>query len=417
MKDSLLAIVEEKEEVDGYLGSFFEDKDEESFKRAMCLEDEIDDLKRQLALYERAFRVYSTLEKMELETDAEIGKALFLEAEKAFKKNNKDQKACESLEKAAELGYVPAKISYAKSLIYNTHGVHSPEEGLELLRHLASCDIAEAAYLIALIHEDYPDLVDGKEAYECHVAAAKLGYAAAVKTLPKQPDMRSYTEILLSRAKSGDKGAYYLLSDREDLSEDERSYYLERALESKDPSAEADYANACLQQGDLAMAKRYFEQSGKHGNASAYIKRATLAKAKPSFDALNVGARPTRAQEEEFHFIKLAAKLGHVESIARVGDAYLRGIVVEKDEKKGIALLKKSRQNGGRYFSSFALGRYYEMKEDGKKTVKYYKEAAEAGNVNAMKALIAIYEQGLCGIAKSPVLAARYRWFSGEGRD
>ena len=109
--------------------------------------------------------------------------------------------------------------------------------------------------------------------------------------------------------------------------------------------------------------------------------------------------RSPDAKERAFKYIKASANLGNIDAGLKLIDFYLKGygsvdpnIEKAKDKLKGYA--KRSFPEAQfKLAECLALGLFGDV--DIKKAFKWYKRAADQGNINAIKKLIECYEKGI----------------------
>ena len=402
-------------EIDEWLQDFLHRK-ESVADTSVRIDDEIDAVERRLEHLRKAKNVYEELRKMGLTSREEISDFIF-SCGKTLLAQGDEKEALNYFEFACDFGGAKAKIGYAKTLIYKTMGVSSPEEGIDILRNLAEEDVPEAAYLLYLVHADFPSIVEGKEARESYEKAASLGYRPALPPLPADFDTRGYTEILLERYKKGDHSVCVELSKRKDLDVERRASFLKEAVEKRDSLAEEKYAALLESEGKIEEAIAYYKRAGEDGRPAAYIHAAKLLKAKPHFYEGGVGD----PQKEEFSLYSLAAEKNVPIALTWLGYAYLKGFLREKDANCGLSMLEKAVSLGEYYDAPYLLGIEYEKgestKQDCSLAVSYFEKAAEEGNIAAIFALHRIYSKGAPGVDKDPKRASRYLFMSGLGRD
>ncbi|MBO4541471.1 MAG: sel1 repeat family protein [Bacilli bacterium] len=377
------------------------------------IEDEIDQLERDLQTLYRARDLYMRLDEMELDDREKISDFIFAFGKKVLAQNPKDKKkALFYFDFASDYGGIKAKIEYAKSLIYGTCGVSSPEEGVDILRGLSD-DVPEAAYLLYLLHGEYPALIEAEEAKENYEKAARLGYAPAFSPLPADFDLRTYTEKLLAAYEEGDLSVCYELSKRKDLSKKEAKRFLNLAARNHDPKAEEELGFQYMEEGKKEEALKYYVRAARDGSPRCYVIAAHLLEVQPHFYEGGEG----EPQKMERHLYELAAKKNVPQALARFGEFHR----FEKEYEKAIRFFKKAIRQGDCFSAPVPLAEMYRngegVEKDVPKAVSYYKKAADNGNVVALLALAEIYEKGEGGIKKDEALASRYRFMSGVGRD
>ena len=387
-------------------------------KILFAIEDEIGDLERDLQKLKKAHALYERLDKLGFENRDQISDFIFAYGKKLLEKNPDDQKAASFyFELAADFGGIKAKAEYAKGLIYGTFGILSPEEGVDILREMAESDAAEAAYLLYILHGEFPSLVEAKEAKENYEKAARLGYAPALEPLPQDFDLRSYTETLLTRFQEGDLSVCFELSERKDLSEKEAKRFLNLAAKNRDPKAEEELGFLAKGDGNLKKAMEYFVRAGEDGLPHCYLIAASLLEANPHFYEGGEG----ELQNEEFRLYERAAKQDVPEALTKVGQAYRKGYIAKQSRKKAVEYFRKAIRLGEDYEAPVLLAEMYRkgewVSQNVARAVSLLKKAANRGNMTAMLALSEIYEQGEGNVKKDNSLAARYRFMSGVGRD
>ena len=402
-------------EIDEWLHDFLHRKESVADTSAR-IDDEIDAVERRLEHLRKAKNVYEELRKMGLTSREEISDFIF-SCGKALLAQGDEKEALTYFEFASDFGGAKAKIGYAKTLIYKTMGVSSPEEGIDILRHLAEEDVPEAAYLLYLVHADFPSIVEGKEAKESYEKAASLGYRPALPPLPDDFDTRGYTEILLERYENGDHTVCVELYERKDLDEERRASFLKEAVDGHSPEAEEKFATLLENEGKIEEAITYYKRAGEDGRPAAYIRAAKLLKAKPHFYE---GAKGD-LQQEESALYSLAAEKDVPIALTWLGYAYLKGFLHERDANCGLSMLEKAVSLGEHSDAPYLLGVEYEKGEITKQNcplaASYFEKAAGEGNIAAIFALHRIYSKGAPGVEKDSKRASRYLFMSGFGRD
>ena len=409
----------EKVAADEGLQGIFESDGELSSEIAYDLKLEINALKERLDALKLAYKVYHGFEKDGLERKEEIGEALFEAAMKDAKK--KDYEYIPSmLQEAMKLGSIEAKLEYGRTLVYGDYRIERDvEKGLQLLREEADNGLAEACYLFVKIHKDYPHIVGPDIAREMCERAANAGLPAAIKRLKKPFEMSKETQNLLERAKTGEKGVYFALSGRGDLSLDDQEKYFRLALEEGDPLAEYEMGKIMRDGGNIEAAKTYLQRAVDHGNALACFTLARIIlNGKPHF--YHGGSSPDRNDpdyQKEFELMSRAADLGDYRGLCMMGRAYVRGYMVDKDYDKAREYLQKAMDMGERLSAPRLIAetyRYTDAPGTAAKAVEYYQISADAGNRSAMLGLMDIYEDGLREIPKDTSKAAYYRFLAGD---
>ncbi|MBQ7250952.1 MAG: sel1 repeat family protein [Bacilli bacterium] len=376
------------------------------------IEERKEALDRELVCLHKAEKTYAALKERGISDEEDIA-SFVAEYAKGFVGKN-DEKAYELFELSAEIGGVRAKIEWAKSLLYGTYGITSKEEGMALLRELVRGGNAEAAYLIYLLHDEFPDFVEGEEAKEAYLTAMNLGYPLSLTPLPLDYDVRPYTAILRERFASGEEHLALELAKRKDVSPEERVDFLLLAVKLGQPEAYELYGDLLLEQGEDEAGKENYIHAGEFGRPHCYLKAAKALHASPHFYE---GGK----QEEELSFYELAAMNNVPEALAKMGMAYLRGKGVDVNPKKGFDYLQKAKRLGESYDAPYYLGQCYRMglgtKKDVLKGVRYLEMAAKIGHVHAMLELAKIYEKGEGPVRKNEQKAAHFLFCSGARRD
>ena len=264
------------------------------------LEKRLKEGEEDLALLKRAISIYDALLSLGVASKEALAASLLEHAKKRQAKGEMDS-AYEALELASRFGGAREKIAFAKTLISGTFGVSSREEGLSILSELADSGYPEASYLIYLLHQTSPDLVEGKLAKEEYLRARALGYPLAFPPLSEDFDERPYTAILLERFYKGEESLAFALSKRKDLGEETRRKYLLLALKQENAEAEEAYAEM-VKEEKKEEGRRYFELAGNHGKPECYLKAASLLEASPHFYQGGEGEK----QKEELRLYRLA---------------------------------------------------------------------------------------------------------------
>ena len=397
---------------------FLQEEEGTTQKILLAIDDEIEEKRRELEKLKKARSLYERLDELGFENREQISDFIFDFGKKLLVKNPDDKKdASFYFELAADCGGIKAKAEYAKGLIYGTFGVLSPEEGVAILREMAESDVAEAAYLLYILHGEFPFLIEGQEAKENYEKAARLGYAPALEPLPQDFDLRSFTDILLARFQEGDLSVCFELSKRKDISEKDAKRFLTLAAKNRDPKAEEEFGFLYKSEGNVKKAKESFIRAGEDGLPHAYLIAASLLEANPHFYEGGEGD----LQKEEFHLYELAAKQDVPEALTKVGQAYRKGYIAKQSRKKTVECFRKAIRLGEDYEAPVLLAEMYRkgewVSQNVARAASLFKKAANRGNMSAMLALSEIYEKGEGNVKKDVSLAARYRFMSGVGRD
>ena len=403
--------------VEEELHDFFRRK-EHTDQTLFRIEEEIDSLQRTLSSLEKARAVYQELIDLGLKTREDISDFIFSCGEALLAQGEeKKSEAYSYFEFAADFGGTKAKIGFAKALIYGTLGIHSPDEGIDILRRLAKEGVPEACFLLYVAYESFPEIIEAGEAKRFYEKAAELGYRLALSPLPEDFDTRPYTERLLARYQEGDMTVCYALSKREDLEEERQAEFFALAMQNGDPAAEREAGQLLLEANEKTKAIEMFERAGDHGLPEAYLHAAKALEASPHFYECGLGA----AQEDEYRLYLKASEKDVPEALSKVGLSKIKGYMSEKDIQKGADMLEKAIRLGERFDAPCTLGCEYEsgqnLPRDYVKAIACYKKAAERGNLSAIMALARLYEEGGEGLDPDPAMAARYRFIGGIGRD
>ena len=101
--------------------------------------------------------------------------------------------------------------------------------------------------------------------------------------------------------------------------------------------------------------------------------------------------------KEAVRYLKKAANKGRIEAAGYLGDAYLKGLGVEKDVEKGLEYYERSAE-GGSVEAMFSIGNEYllgrNVEHDYEKAFEYLKKASDYGSDRAMNGLGVMY---MCG--------------------
>ena len=102
--------------------------------------------------------------------------------------------------------------------------------------------------------------------------------------------------------------------------------------------------------------------------------------------------------EEAIGYLKKAADKGRIEAIGYLGDAYFKGLGVERNIKRGLELYERS-ADGGSVESMFSIGNEYllgrNVECDYGKAFSYLKKASDLGSDRATNSLGMMY---MCGL-------------------
>ncbi|MBQ8862652.1 MAG: sel1 repeat family protein [Clostridia bacterium] len=400
---------------------------ESIYDYANAVDEEICALEAKLEKLKGIYEVYNGFCELGLSTRREVGDAVCSYAVETAKNGADGYRVLDLLYNASLDGSEKAVMEYARILAYGLYGVApSVEEAADWLEKYAEKGSAEACYSIAVLHFDFPSVIEAQKAYDYCQKAASLGYYPAIRRLSQPFDLRTYTEKLIDKANKGNKNVYFELFGRYDLAEEERAKYLALALENGDAEAEFAYADSLLQSGKTEEAKEYFEKAGLHGSARAYMRLARLAipeAGEPYCDyfKLDVTLLPTAYHKTEFEYYKKAAALGDTGAMVYVGIAYKQGYPASRNYGAAYDSFAKAVELGDEYLAPHYLAECYEKgngaEKDEHAAVMYYAMSAERGNTASMLALARIYGEGLGGIEKNAEAAAKYLFMSGTGRD
>ena len=392
-----------------------------------ALDTEILELERRVNKLKTIYEVYKGFSDLNIYTKKELGDEVYNYALQVAKAGTTGNKVLELLYNASQDGSDKAIIEYARVLAYGLYGVKSSVlEAYDWLERYANKGNAEACYCISMLQHDFPSEIEAKIAYEYCQKAASLGYSPAIRRLSQPFDLRTYTEKLIEKAKHGDKTVYFELSNRHDLSYEEKCKYLMLALENEDKDAEYNYALELISTSNKDEARIYLEKSGQHGNKKAYMKLAELCIPESGehyydYSKIDVTLIPSNYHYHEFEYYKKASELGEVKAMVYVGIAYKQGYVVNRDYELAYKYFSKAVEMGDKYYASYFLAECYELglgvEINEYEAVKYYTISAEKGNVNSMLALSRIYKEGLGKIEKNSELSTKYLFISGIGRD
>ncbi|WP_010297595.1 SEL1-like repeat protein [Candidatus Odyssella thessalonicensis] len=104
-----------------------------------------------------------------------------------------------------------------------------------------------------------------------------------------------------------------------------------------------------------------------------------------------------KLQKEAIYLLQLPTYVYHERTWLLLGEAYYKGIAVEKDEDKGVEYLEFSASLGNAE-AAYKLGKIFDngdvFEEDPEAAIKYYKQAASKGHVGAIFKLAQCYETG-----------------------
>lgn len=159
------------------------------------------------------------------------------------------------------------------------------------------------------------------------------------------------------------------------------------------------YLNDKFKVKDLKKAIHWLKKGEKLNNANSI---ALLA------DIYSSDEYSLKDNSKTFFYLKKAAELGHYRAQYNTGVYYIRGIGTNVDFKKGISWLEKSSK--GLVSARVYLGnlyRYEKQIRDYKKSIFWYKSAANAGDSYAQRQLGVMYANGR-GVPKDPKTG--YEW-------
>lgn len=102
-------------------------------------------------------------------------------------------------------------------------------------------------------------------------------------------------------------------------------------------------------------------------------------------------------QEAANHYFQKAAELGMARGLNALGNSYLSGEGIPADEEKGVALIREAAEKGNmqalRNLGYFYADGKYGFPKDSARAKEYLKKAVEAGNDSAANKLGVIYEE------------------------
>ncbi|MBA2655685.1 MAG: sel1 repeat family protein [Tatlockia sp.] len=229
---------------------------------------------------------------------------------------------------------------------------------------------------------------------------------------------------------------YYLLEDK---NPEQALYWFKKAADLGDSSAQM-YAAAAYLFGvgtkiNLDTARRYYIEAAKNGN---FVAQTTLGN-------YFLDSRDQNSKKLGVIWLGKAAEQGDVNAQARLGELYVNGSIVAKDQTKGLHLLMKAAENKS-YIAMVALGElamkqnqastaldwltkavnsanpstkaelalarlYSDPKSslvDPKMSFHWTQQAAEKGSPEAQLALALMYKDGK-GVAADPQLAQQWQ--------
>ena len=420
-------LIEKKLRADELASSLIRVKSDKIYDYANALDFEICELEGRLNKLRQVYEVYHGFDELGLYTRREVGDAVYEYAMEIAKEGADGNRVLNYLYNASMDGSEKAIMEYARISAYGLYGViPSPEDAVNWLERYAKAGNAEACYSITVLHFDFPQVIEAQVAYDYCQKAASKGYPPAIRRLSQPFDLRTYTEKLIEKANKGNKTVYFELSQRNDLPVAEKEKYLALALECEDPKAEFRYAMKLWDAGDIEAAKVYFEKSGLHGYAEAYIwlAKLTIPEAGESYcdySKIDVTLLPEKYHKIEFDCYQKAAELGNATAIVFVGIAYEQGYPVNRNYEMAYNCYAKAVELGDEYLAAYHLAECYEngigTESDENAAVLYYTMSAEKGNIASMLALSRIYEEGLGSIEKDQQKSNKYLFMSGINRD
>lgn len=191
------------------------------------------------------------------------------------------------------------------------------------------------------------------------------------------------------------------------------------AAENGDPKSQYEVAK-CYYYGmgfykDPEEATEWFREAAEHYRelAEEGDRNAQLIIG----DCLCFGETSDKRRAKSLHWYRLAADAGLPEAQLALGNAYNNGIGGNVDHAKAFQCYEKASQAGnieakyalGNMYSFYSICKELGIKEDDRKTIPLFINAAESGHSRAQYELARCYEKGYNGVTKNIDLA--YKWY------
>lgn len=180
------------------------------------------------------------------------------------------------------------------------------------------------------------------------------------------------------------------------VSKDEALNYLEEAAKSTRPKAMVDVAKIYLEgkivERDAKKAIALLQRAADHKNPTALAELAKiyLTGLYGRHQDVNLGMR----------FLEIAvAQEDNASALETMGNVYMDGIGVARDETKGLNYLRESAGKGS-VQAKYRLGAYNYRLGDYKKALYWWNDAASAGSPHAQERLGFMYDEGIGGPAE-----------------
>lgn len=277
------------------------------------------------------------------------------------------------LEEAAKKNYVPALHHLGERTCWYEHY----NDAVRYFERAVGHNSAESAYELGQIFTNCNyGLVDYDKALAFYEKSLALGFDEAKKQVDRYKPLIEEKNSLISKAENGDAKAQYELALKYF---DEHECYGKNegiVLDLMEKSARNNYAEAqfflafCYNYGygvkkDKSMDKYWVGKAAENGHVMAMTDYAQIL--------INEG-NPT----EGLRYLKAAVEAKHPDAIFYMAAYYYKGIYVEQDINKAIAMFEESYKLGEPSGASY-LGEIYEtVTKDFNKAIEWYQKAADA---------------------------------------
>lgn len=167
----------------------------------------------------------------------------------------------------------------------------------------------------------------------------------------------------------------------------------------------SEYRGVSDEEADTIDSHTIYEEEWTRGDAAlaAYELGRLLAVGSP---AEGLRPSPTRA----LVWYRYAARLGHIEALYELGDAYRRGYGTPKDTARSVELFRLAADGGserGQFAYAVCCERGIGMAVDQREAFRRYKQSAEGGFAPAQNNLGGCYEAGI-GVPRNMVAAVEW---------
>ncbi|GHU05178.1 hypothetical protein FACS1894205_4700 [Alphaproteobacteria bacterium] len=155
---------------------------------------------------------------------------------------------------------------------------------------------------------------------------------------------------------------------------------------------------------NYTKALEWYEKAAKAGQAEGYHNVGVC---------YEIGMGVTANAEKALQNFQKAAEMGLTVSMYKLSSLFISGKGAPKDAAEGVAYLEKAADAGlavaGNDLGAIILTGLLGQKKDEKRALSLFTRAAEAGNIDAVRNIAAMYKDGV-GAKADP--GAAYTWYS-----